>query len=66
MQKHTDTEPTWENRGKTIKELIRDLLTFENQNQEVRISADGGDTIVPISAAVRRNGMCILLFDSPQ
>ncbi len=44
-QKH----PEWVIRGKTIKELISELQTFENQDLEVRISIDDGDSFRPIS-----------------
>ena len=36
-------------RGKTVAGLIEELKTFENQQLEVRISLDGGETSLPIS-----------------
>jgi hypothetical protein len=33
--------PEWIIRGKTIKSLIEELKTFENQELEVKISLDG-------------------------
>lgn len=36
--------PNWVTRGKTIKQLIEELQTFENQDIEVRLSLDYGDT----------------------
>jgi hypothetical protein len=36
-------------RGKTVAGLIEELKTFENQQLEVRISVDGGETSLPIS-----------------
>jgi hypothetical protein len=36
-------------RGKTVGGLIEELKTFENQQLEVRISVDGGETSLPIS-----------------
>lgn len=40
---------TWASRGKTVADLIKELQTFENQDMEVRISTDSGDTSIPIS-----------------
>jgi hypothetical protein len=39
----------WEIRGKTIEQLIQELLSFSDQKAKVRISIDGGDTLYPIS-----------------
>ncbi len=36
-------------RGKTVEQLIKELKTFENQQLEVRISLNGGETSLPIS-----------------
>jgi hypothetical protein len=55
----------WQTCGKSIKELIRDLRSFEDQDQEVTISIDGGETSCPVSMAIRRDGKCILVFYSP-
>lgn len=41
--------PAWTSRGKTVAGLIRELLSFEDQTMEVRISIDGGETSLPIS-----------------
>jgi hypothetical protein len=51
----------WEGRGKTVSQLIEELLTFENQGIEVRISLDGGDTSVPISLVVKSNNKFAVL-----
>jgi len=42
-------KPDWVIRGKTIKQLISELKTFENQDMEVRISIDDGNSFRPIS-----------------
>lgn len=41
--------PEWVTRGKTIKGLIEELQTFENQDLFVEMSLDGGETSKPIS-----------------
>jgi hypothetical protein len=41
--------PEWVTKGKTIKQLIKELKTFENQNLEVKISIDDGETLKCIS-----------------
>lgn len=46
----------WENRGKTVAQLIKELQTFEDQNLEVKISVDDGDTFKSISLVGRCNG----------
>ena len=47
--------PEWTTRGKTIAQLIQELLTFEDQNMEVRISLDHGSTSFPISLVGKSN-----------
>ena len=39
--------PDWVFRGKTVKQFIAELQTFEDQNMEVRISIDEGETYKP-------------------
>ncbi len=51
----------WTSRGKTIAGLINELLSFEDQEMEVRISLDGGDTSLPISLVGKSNGKYALL-----
>jgi hypothetical protein len=46
----------WANRGKTVSQLIKELHTFENQDMEVRISLDHGETSFPISLVGKSNG----------
>jgi hypothetical protein len=53
--------PTWVTRGKTIRQLIKELLTFEDQDSEVRISLDYGDTHRPISIVERHGAFCVLV-----
>ena len=47
--------PDWTSRGKSVAQLIEELRTFENQEMEVRISLDGGETSVPISLVGKAN-----------
>lgn len=42
-------QPAWVVRGKTIRQLIKELQSFEDQDLFVEISLDGGDTHKPIS-----------------
>jgi hypothetical protein len=44
-----DLKADYTGRGKTVAGLIEELKTFENQQLEVRISLDGGETSLPIS-----------------
>ncbi|MGQ4660573.1 hypothetical protein [Lysobacter sp. F6437] len=42
-------EPRWVIRGKSVRQLIEELQTFEDQDAEVRISLDCGATSKCIS-----------------
>jgi hypothetical protein len=53
--------PDWTSRGKTVGQLINELRTFENQELEVRISIDGGQTSYPISLVGKCEGKYALL-----
>lgn len=53
--------PEWVTRGKTIRQLIQELNTFENQDSEVRLSLDYGDTHHAISIVVRQGAVCVLV-----
>ncbi|MEP3244600.1 MAG: hypothetical protein ABJN40_00005 [Sneathiella sp.] len=53
--------PEWVTRGKTIRGLIKELQSFENQDLVVEISLDGGDTTKPISLVVKQNSICVLV-----
>ena len=48
-------------RGKTIRQLIKELQTFENQDLEVQISLDDGETHKPVSILVKRKGYCLIV-----
>lgn len=67
MDSKTNKNPDWVTRGKTIKQLIEELQTFEDQNLEVRISLDDGETHKAISMVGKENGFCLLLnCESPE
>jgi hypothetical protein len=53
--------PEWVSRGKTIRQLIDELKSFENQELEVRLSLDYGDTHCPISIIGKHDGFCVLM-----
>ena len=53
--------PEWTSKGKTVAHLIEELLTFEDQQMEVRISLDDGETSLPISLVVKSNGKYAVL-----
>lgn len=44
MNKLKHPIPEWVTRGKTIRQLIQELESFENQDLEVRLSLDDGDS----------------------
>jgi hypothetical protein len=52
--------PEWVTRGKTIDDLIRELMTFEDRSLLVEISFDDGDTSMPISLVGKLDGKCVL------
>lgn len=53
--------PAWVTRGKTIRQLIKELQTFEDQDLVVRMSVDYGDTHVGISIVQKSDGCCMLV-----
>ncbi|HEY9102668.1 hypothetical protein [Chitinimonas sp.] len=53
--------PEWTSRGKTVAQLISELRTFENQDLEVRISLNQGDTSFPISLVAKVDGKYAVL-----
>ncbi len=61
MNTTSSTSPDWITRGKTIRQLISELQTFEDQDMEVRISLDDGKTNQPISLVEKSNGYCLLV-----
>lgn len=54
-------QPEWIMQGKSIKQLIKELESFEDQNLLVEISFDDGETSKPISLVGKIDGKCILL-----
>jgi hypothetical protein len=63
MNTGSTAQPAWVVRGKTIRQLIKELQSFENQDLFVEISLDGGDTHKPISL-VKKSGQTCLLVNS--
>jgi len=57
----SNSHPEWITRGKSIKDLIGDLSSFENQEMQVRISLDGGKTSKPISIVKKSKGLCLIV-----
>ena len=55
MSANDQKPPAWVTRGKTIRQLIKELQTFEDQDMEVRISVDDGETFRCISIVGRHN-----------
>ncbi len=55
--------PDWITRGKTIRELIRELQSFEDQDLEVRLSVGVDHRTWPISLVAKVDGCCVLSFD---
>lgn len=54
-------QPEWVTRGKSIKQLIKELESFEDENLLVEISFDDGETSKPISLVGKIDGKCMLL-----
>ena len=52
--------PAWVTRGKSVRELIKELESFEDQELEVRISVDGGATHKCISLVYKQGGKAVL------
>jgi hypothetical protein len=53
--------PDWVTRGKTIRQVIAELQTFEDQDMEVRMSFDYGDTHRCVSIIQRQGDCCVLV-----
>ncbi|MQP39529.1 hypothetical protein CQ059_01725 [Brucella pseudogrignonensis] len=51
----------WNIKGKSIRDLIKELESFDDQGLIVKISIDGGKTVKPISLIGKVNGECVLL-----
>ena len=52
--------PSWVTQGKTIRQLVKELQSFEDQDLEVQVSIDGGTTRKPISLVGKSNGVALL------
>ena len=61
MKKLKHPIPDWVTRGKTIRQLIKELKTFDDLDAEVRISVDYGDTSHTISIVEHREEKCVLV-----
>ena len=61
MKKELTVQPDWVVRGKTIRQLIEELQSFENQDLFVEISLDGGETHKPISLVKKSRQTCLLV-----
>jgi hypothetical protein len=59
MAIHLDAD--WTSRGKTVEQLIKELKSFENQQLEVRISIDGGETSYPVSLLAKRQNQYAMI-----
>lgn len=51
----------WINRGKSIRQLIEELNSFEDQNLLVEMSLDAFQTSWPISLVGKSDGKCLLM-----
>jgi len=61
METIDNSQPSWVTRGKTIRQLIKELQSFENQDLPVEISIDGGETRKPISLVKKSGSVCLLV-----
>jgi hypothetical protein len=57
------SSPEWTRQGKTVRQLIEELQSFENQELEVRISIDSGETSLPISLVGKSENKYALLMN---
>jgi hypothetical protein len=53
--------PNWVTRGKTIRQIISELQSFEDQDMEVRMSLDYGNSHRCISIVQRHDDYCVLV-----
>jgi len=56
-----NSSPEWITRKRTIKQLLEELSSFEDQDLEVRVSLDGGDSHQCISLIGRIDGKAVLM-----
>ncbi len=61
MRNEPTVQPNWVSHGKTVRQLIKELQSFENQDLVVEISIDGGDTHKPISLVKKAGPLCLLV-----
>ena len=61
MANDNKDQPDWVTQGKTVRQLIEELQTFENQDLEVQISLDEGKTHKPISIVGKYGDYCLLV-----
>ncbi|MFC5698276.1 hypothetical protein ACFPU0_22315 [Pseudomonas sp. GCM10022186] len=52
----------WVGKGKTIRELIEELGSFEDKDLLIEISFDGGKTSKPISLVGKKGCKCLLIY----
>lgn len=61
MVNNINEHPEWVTKGKTIRQLIEELQTFENQDLEVKISLDDGENCEPVRLVGRDGNYCLLM-----
>lgn len=57
----TIANPDWVTRGKTIRQLIAELKSFEDDDLMVELSLDDGISSKPISMVRKSRGRCVLV-----
>lgn len=55
--------PGWDSQGKTVAQLVEELLSFGDQTLEVRLSLDAGATSYPISLVAKAGDNYALLLN---
>ena len=53
--------PEWVTRGKTVRQLIAELQSFNDQDAEIRMSIDYGETNWCVSIVERHGPYCVLV-----
>lgn len=53
--------PNWVTRGKTIRQINSELQSFEDQDMDVRMSLDDGNSHRCISIVQRHGDYCVLV-----
>ncbi len=59
-QPEVNPDPEWIARGKTVRQLISELSSFENQDLEVLMTLDNSRTLHCISLVGKEAGACVL------